>query len=92
MIKWNCTREETEIAVEIAKRAIQKAQEVGINIVQGDMIMDIEACHCNGTPLKLKELLDAPDNDFAHDVWGIRSNIDRTTGKLTGGFLPRYAK
>jgi len=32
------------------------------------------------------------DFNFAHDVFGIRRNIDRSTGKITGTFWPRYAK
>lgn len=54
--------------------------------------MDILAVHCNGTPLKLKELAEADDYDLAHDMGGIIRHIDRTTGKLTGCFLPRYAR
>jgi hypothetical protein len=55
------------------------------------LCMDIDATHCNGTPLKLEELLKADDANFAHDVFGIIRHIDRTTGKLTMCFLPRYS-
>lgn len=53
--------------------------------------MDITACHRNGCQLRLPDLLQADDLNFAHDVIGIRNCIDRTTGKLTNNFLPRYA-
>jgi hypothetical protein len=53
--------------------------------------MDIEAAHCNGNPLKLKELLEADDSNFMHDVLGIRRHINRKTGELEDCFVPRYA-
>jgi len=54
--------------------------------------MDLTACHLNGTPLKLEELLEADDFNFIHDVGGIRRHMDRRTGKLTDCFLPRFAR
>ena len=54
--------------------------------------MDITACHCNGTPLRLVELLAAEESDFNHDVAGICKHINRRTGKLTDCFSPRYSK
>jgi hypothetical protein len=56
-----------------------------------DADMDICATHLNGCPLKLEELLAADDMNFAHDVFGIRRHIDRTTGELQDCFVPRYA-
>lgn len=52
--------------------------------------MDITAVHLNGCPLRLKELLEARDLDFAHDLGGIARHLDRRTGKLTNCFLPRF--
>jgi len=92
MIKWSNNRDEQKIIVEIAKRAVKMAKEIDFNYKQMDAIMDIEACHCNGTPLKLTELLNADNFNFAHDVFGIRTNINRKTGKLENCFLPRYAQ
>lgn len=57
-----------------------------------DVQMDLIACHANGTPLKLEALLDAPDFDFAHDVYGISRHISRTTGVIGDCFLPRCAQ
>lgn len=54
--------------------------------------MDITACHLNGCPLKLRELLKAEDFNFMHDIAGISAHIDRRTGKLLNHFIPRYAK
>ena len=92
MITWNCTREETKIAVKIAKRAAKMSIDCDIIYSQMDALMDIEACHGNGCPLKLQELLEADDFNFAHDAFGIRANINRKTGQLENCFLPRYAK
>jgi hypothetical protein len=52
--------------------------------------MDITAVHLNGCPLRLKELLEARDLDFSHDMGGIARHLDRRTGKLTNCFLPRF--
>ena len=41
--------------------------------------------------LRLDELLNADNYEFTHDVWGIVENIDRTTGKVGNGFVPRFA-
>jgi len=52
--------------------------------------MDLTATHLNGCPLRLKDLLEADDFNFAHDVGGIARHIDRSTGQLTRCFLPRF--
>ena len=56
-----------------------------------DMLMDVTAVHLNGNPLRLKEMLGADDFNFAHDMSGICSCLDRNTGKLTHGFSPRFS-
>ena len=91
MIGWTCTKEECQIVARIAGRAYQIAQEVGVEYPKIGIIMDVEACHCNGNPLRLDDLHNAEKEDFAHDVFGIRANIDRTTGKLLNCFSPRYS-
>ena len=56
-----------------------------------DRMIDLEKAHeaCN---LDLRGLLDAPLGDFLHDMVGIVRYMDRETGKLTDGFLPRFAR
>lgn len=54
--------------------------------------MDLTACHANGCPLDLERMLAARPFDLAHDVTGIANHLDRTTGQLTGHFLPRFAR
>ena len=58
-----------------------------------NIMLDIEACHNNGNPLLLAELLAADNVNFAHDVFGIMANMDRATGQLRkeGCFVPRYS-
>ncbi len=73
----------------IAKRAVGMAADLKVDYDFQTAWMDLEACHCNGTPLNLPKLLNAGDGDFGHDVFGIRRFIDRTTGEMTSCFLPR---
>lgn len=85
-------REEARTIAAIARRAIQVAAQHGVQYEFMDADMDITACHLNGTPLKLKELLAADAVNFAHDVFGIRRHLNRETGKLEDCFCPRYAE
>ena len=55
-------------------------------------VMDLEACHSNGTPLNFDKLLVFPQFDFLHDCYGIIDHMNRKTGKLQDFFLPRSAK
>jgi len=75
----------------IAKRASGMAQLVaGVDYERCDIAMDLHAVSAT-CPLRLDDLLAADDRDFAHDVFGIRSHLDRGTGLLGGGFRPRFA-
>ena len=53
------------------------------------LTMDLVACHANGMPLRLADLLATDDFNFVHDVWGIQRHIDRNTGRFET-FLPRF--
>jgi hypothetical protein len=86
MINFNATKEETALIVKILERA---EKEENNNIIHMDSMMDIEACHSNGTPLNLQKFLDFDDFNFNHDFYGIRNHINRNTGKLENCFLPR---
>jgi hypothetical protein len=87
---WNATKEEHEIMGKIADRFVAEFQ--GINTGSKlDIMMDLEAIHCNGNPLKLQELLEAKKFDFNHDMIGIIDHINRKTGKLQDCFVPRYS-
>ena len=87
-VKFNLTTEERQLVEMIVDRAIVADESLDRLAVT----MDITACHRNGTPLKLAELLTADDFNFSHDVFGIRRHLDRKTGKLLNHFFPRYAR
>ena len=88
MVKWNCTAKQDAIVYEIAGRA---DRELGLQD-RTETAMDIEATHSNGCPLRLQELLTASPFDFAHDIYGIRKNLNRETGKIENLFSPRFSK
>lgn len=90
-VSFKCSREDSLLVTRIVDRTVKLARAYGVSYDRLDASMDIRACHCNGCPLDLQKLLDAPEFDFAHDVFGIRENIDRTTGQLIDCFLPRCA-
>lgn len=91
MINWTTNREIMAIESKIADRAVMLAKQVGVKYDKMTAVMDIDACHSNGNPLRLADLLKADDTNFAHDVFGIRRHINRTTGKLENCFVPRYS-
>lgn len=75
--------------VEIAKRAEE------MDLYNGErmtLLMDLESAD-NVFNLRLEDLLKADDYNFAHDVLGIMSNINRSEfpAKDFGLFVPRYA-
>jgi len=92
---WTTTHAEALLIRAIATRAAALVKNIGgvwrvIDVACLDM--DITACHNNGRPLKLAELLAATDADFAHDVFGIARHINRLNGKLRDCFSPRYSQ
>lgn len=87
-INWKITEEDNALVVAIVERALEDSPDE-LDLDKLDLAMDLTACHLNGCPLRLKELLEADEFNFAHDVFGIRNHIDRTTGKLTGFFEPK---
>ena len=79
------TRHEHLIVELIGKRA---ALLTGRTIL--DHTMDISVVHAH-TPLRLAELADAGEFDFAHDIGGIGRHLNRETGELEDCFVPRFA-
>ena len=74
--------------VKIAQRA------EGMNLYKGERIsflMDMENAD-KVFNLRLEELLNADDFNFAHDVVGIVNNIDRNNPTDFNLFVPRFAK
>jgi len=89
--KFTASKEDRAKIKLIVARAIKMALSDGIAYEQQNCWMDLEACHCNGCPLDLIKLLEAPEADFGHDVYGIRRFINRMTGELKEFFVPRCA-
>lgn len=90
-INFSVLKEDAQIIGRISKRAFALAKEHGFRYSGLDANMDVTACHANGCPLRLGALLQADNFNFAHDVFGIRQHLNRTTGQIEDCFLPRYA-
>jgi hypothetical protein len=86
MINWDISKEDSLIIGKIAQRAVKL---LGTDFI--DTSMDITAVHLNDTPLRLNDLLNADDFNFAHDVNGIAGHLNRQTGMLMNCFLPRFS-
>lgn len=86
-VQFNCAPEDHRTIAKIAQRAVAMNPDYDFRTAD----MDVTACHCNGTPLRLTALLGADAFNFAHDVFGIARHIDRETGRLAGCFVPRFA-
>ena len=93
-IIWKVSEKDQDLAHEIAKRAVEwiAASDVEITYSLLHAEMDILATHANGNPLKLQELLDADEDNFLHDVFGIRRHLNRRTGELEDFFVPRFSQ
>lgn len=87
-INWDATKADSALIKHIVMRAIDGGYIRPID--DTDVRMSLTACHLNGCPLKLAELLKADDFNFVHDVIGINRHVSRDTGKLLNHFLPRF--
>ena len=82
------TKERMEKYAAIAARAEEKG------LLQDDrlaLIMDLEVAD-EEFNIRLDDLLAAGDFDFAHDIVGIQSNINRREKRMCGYFMPRFAQ
>ncbi len=86
-INWSVTKEDSDLI----DKVVHRAEAIMVNTDRTELWMDITAAHANGCALDLPRLLEADDYNFVHDVAGIRRHIDRRTGQIEGGFLPRCA-
>jgi hypothetical protein len=88
-------REELELVKQIAERSEKLTAEMQIEGMQYDrheLVMDLDAAYTSAGPFNLTRLLEFPDADFLHDIYGIRRHINRETGELTGCFMPRCGR
>ena len=88
-ISFNVTAEEADLITRIAMRG---AEVLGDKVDKLSLAMDLAACHANGCPLRLEDLLVAEKTAFIHDITGIMRHMDRETGELGNCFVPRLAK
>lgn len=94
MAKFTSDPEARKLIDRIVNRGMGLAEQAGSPRDRMSMMMDLCAAHGeNGNaPLDLKALAEADDFNLAHDVFGIEAHIDRITGKILGGFSPRFAR
>lgn len=92
MVSFKVSKSERAIIEHIADRAwgLEWLRENYDDRVS--LVMDVTATHANGNRLRLNDLLGTDDFNFAHDLGGICSCLDRDTGKLTGNFRPRFSE
>ena len=94
-VSFNVDKSDFRIIEQIADRAWQSntiRKVVDHDHAKIGIHMDVSACHANGNPLRLDDLLAADEFNFVHDILGIYGHLDRDTGKLDGLFLPRFSK
>jgi hypothetical protein len=53
--------------------------------------LEVDCVHRKVRPLRLQQLLEADDSNFAHDIGGIRRHLDFFACKLNDCFVPRFA-
>ena len=94
--KLHTTSTEFDLIRQIVDRATQLLENTnGDPITQAQRLslhLDVAACHLNGNPLRLAELLNASEFDLMHDVCGIVRHLDRYTGQLGDCFSPRFSQ
>ena len=81
--KLDClTLEEYKYVEMIALRAKWATEKDVVPYTQDQAVQDITMAHCNGNPLRLKELFEASDAVFYGDISAIKMGLNRETGKL----------
>lgn len=88
--KTTTVKEDYELINKIVLRALVLCAKNGVQYDRMTAFMDISATH-EFQPLRLADLLAADEFNFAHDVLGIRENMDRKVGRLANCFLPRFS-
>lgn len=87
--KFDCSADDLRLISKIVDRVHALFTDLNPQ-ARRNTFMDLVAVHRNGCPLALEALLASDIGDLAHDVGGIATHIDRKTGSLQDGFLPRY--
>ena len=85
--------EENRERFEQRMRVVERAERMGIvdwREARFNRVMDLDFAD-RQFDLRLDLMLEAPDEDFAHDWIGIHTHINRETCKVEDCFVPRYA-
>lgn len=90
-IAFITTKEDDELIFKIAQRAEDEIfKKYNINQLPIHTAEDLYMCHSYGCYLDLQKLFNLPEFDFANDIIGISSNLNRETGEIDN-FLPKSA-
>jgi hypothetical protein len=94
MLDWEAMRKKvTERDARLIDKVVDRVRrDVRMNALRRqtfDWHMDVLVVHAT-VGLDLQRLLDADDFNFRHDILGIYTELDRSTGKLGDCFLPRF--
>lgn len=71
-------------------RIVQRAAKMFPDWDKTSLAMDLVATHNHACRLRLTDLLEADDFNFAHDITGIVYNLDRYELTFKNCFLPRF--
>lgn len=86
--------EESNLIDAIARRAVALYERLGVKPPRPQYIAsEIEIVHDEIVKLRLKDLLEADEGNFAHDIAGIHRHlrIYKNQSELSDGFMPRFA-
>jgi hypothetical protein len=84
-------QEENALIRQIAYRAEMMFTRRGTKVSYTFIESEVSLVHHEICRLRLKELLEADEWNFAHDIVGIHDHIDILDGSFRNGFSPRYA-
>ena len=94
-IIWACSNQEKQLISHVAEKIIALFQKNKYPFYFDllDVKMYLTACHLNGCPLRLEDMLTSKDEDsLLHDIMGIARHMDKHTGTLQNCFFPHYSK
>ena len=78
-VSFDCTKEEIDTIDRIANRVVKMRKSQGIvdNYDKTECMMDLSACHCNGTPLDSDKCGKSYDFALGLDVMGLDKHMNR---------------
>jgi uncharacterized protein DUF6874 len=86
------TMQETRLIRQIAERAAALYGRYNRKVNPSYIESELRIVHEDVVRLRLAELLEADDGNFAHDISGIHQHLDiGKQSQFTAGFCPRFA-